>query len=99
MLIGVTTEPFPTLDLDARWRVASDARLQLRYWGDECVLYHGAAGNTHRVPELVGRLLERLQSDTVATTAALSEGVDLDAGDVQSSLMEMCSLGIAERAA
>lgn len=99
MLIGVTTEPFQVLDLHARWRIAPDARLQFRYWDDECVLYHGAAGNTHRVPELVGRLLEHLQSGTVATTAALSEGVDLDAGDVQSSLMEMCSLGIAERAA
>lgn len=98
MLIGVTTEPFQALDLHARWRIAPDARLQFRYWGDECVLYHGAAGNTHRVPDLVGRVLERLAVDA-ATTAALSEDVDLDAGDVQSSLLEMCSLGIAERMA
>ena len=98
MLIGVTTEPFQVLDLHAQWRIAPGARLQFRYWDDECVLYHGAAGNTHRVPDLVGRVLERLLVGA-ATTAALSEDVDLDAGDVQSSLLEMCSLGIAERVA
>lgn len=98
MLIGVTIETISAPNLDSKWQIPADAGLQLRFWDDECVMYHGAAGNTHRVPELVGRLLECLlvQPDT---TAALSERVDLDADDVQSSLREMCALGVAERLA
>ncbi|WP_326533774.1 HPr-rel-A system PqqD family peptide chaperone [Pseudorhodoferax sp.] len=98
MLIGVKNETFLTTDLNACWQISADAQLQFRFWGDECVLYHGAAGSTHRVPELVGRLLQCLLQEP-ATTATLSERVDLDAEDVESSLREMGSLGIAERLA
>jgi len=77
-----------------RWQVHPDARLRIRYWGEECVLYHGAAGNTHRLPQPVGQLLEALQAAGDATAADLSERIDLDQNDVEQSLHEMRRLGI-----
>ncbi len=79
----------------ATWRVASDAQLRLRYWDDECVLYHGASGDTHRLPELVGKLLEHLMQ-TPATIPALSEAIDLHEEDVDAALNELARLGITE---
>ncbi len=78
-----------------RWQVHPDARLRIRYWGEECVLYHGAAGNTHRLPEPVGQMLEALQTGP-ATVAELSERIDLHLADVEDSLQEMRRLGIVE---
>jgi len=77
------------------WRVASDAQLQLRYWDDECVLFHGASGDTHRLPELVGQLLEHLMQ-TPASIPALSDSIDLHEEDVKNALNELARLGITE---
>jgi PqqD family protein of HPr-rel-A system len=79
----------------ATWRVASDAQLRLRYWDDECVLYHGASGNTHRLPELVGKLLEHLMLSP-ATIPALAEAIDLHEEDVETALNQLARLGITE---
>lgn len=87
------SEPFATT---AHWRIVPDARLRMRYWDDECVLYHGAAGDTHRVPEPVGQLLEALAARVSATPEELSEQIDLHHDDVVNSLLDMCRLGIAE---
>lgn len=76
------------------WRLQPDARLQLRYWGDECVLFHGASGDTHRLPQPVGELLEALQSGPGARVDDLSERIDLDARDVERSLRDLQRLGI-----
>lgn len=85
-----------TAEVEQMWRVHPDARLRLRYWDDECVVYHGAAGNTHRVPQPVGQLLEALQARGTATAADLSAHIDLDQSDVERSLQDMRVLGIAE---
>ncbi|WP_156374383.1 HPr-rel-A system PqqD family peptide chaperone [Pseudorhodoferax sp. Leaf274] len=78
------------------WRVHPDARLRMRHWGDESVVYHGASGSTHRLALPVGEMLELLQS-VQATPEQISERIDLDRGDVDQVLQEMLRLGIAER--
>lgn len=78
------------------WRVDPDARLRLRYWGEECVVYHGASGNTHRLAQPVGELLELLQMEQ-ATAEEISERINLDREDVDHALREMLRLGIAEQ--
>lgn len=80
------------------WRIAPGAELRLRFWGEECVLFHGAAGNTHLLPDVVGTMLQALvQAD--ASAERLSALVDLHVADVRSALLEMSALGIAELAA
>jgi len=78
----------------ALWQIADNAQLKFRFWDDECVLYHGASGDTHRLPELVGRLLQQLLQ-APATTAALADSIDLHEEDVESALRQMTQLGIA----
>ncbi|CAN7711031.1 HPr-rel-A system PqqD family peptide chaperone [Pseudorhodoferax sp. LjRoot39] len=73
-----------------------DARLRMRHWGEEWVVYHGASGSTHRLAQPVGEILELLQS-AQATPEEISERIDLDRGDVDQVLEEMLRLGIAER--
>ncbi len=80
---------------DILWRIAEDAGLRLRYWGEECVLFHGAACDTHRLPALVGRLLERL-AQAPASVSTLSAAIDLHEDDVSSALHELTRLGITE---
>lgn len=77
------------------WRVAADAGLELRFWGDECVLFHGASSDTHRLPDVVGRLLERLATVPMAA-ARLSQEIDLHEDDVADALRELSRLGIVE---
>ncbi|KQP22025.1 hypothetical protein [Pseudorhodoferax sp. Leaf267] len=84
--------------MHAAWRIAPDAELRFRFWNEECVLYHGAAGNTHLVPEPVGRLLQAL-AGAANSVHGLSELVDLHVDDVTKSMQEMRRLGIAEFAA
>lgn len=79
----------------ALWRIAPEAQLRLRFWDDECVLYHGASGDTHRLPDLVGRLLEQLLR-APASVADLAEAINLHEQDVESSLQELARLGITE---
>lgn len=78
-----------------RWAVVPDAQLRLRYWDEECVLYHGSSGDTHRLPELVGRLLEHLLV-APATLFELSEAINLHEEDVATALGDLARLGITE---
>jgi len=77
------------------WRIAPDAQLRLRYWDAECVLYHGASGDTHRLPDLVGHMLERMLQSP-ATIPVLTEAIDLHEEDVENALNELARLGITE---
>lgn len=80
---------------ERNWRVAANADLHLRYWDEECVLFHGASGDTHRLPALVGRLLERLMLGS-APVAILSADVDLHEDDVTQALQQLAQRGITE---
>lgn len=81
-----------------RWRLAADAGLRLRFWDDECVLFHGAAGDTHRMPGLAGHLLQHLQRGA-ADRVGIADAIDLHEDDVASLLEELDRLGITEPAA
>lgn len=76
------------------WQIAANAQLKFSFWDEECVLYHGASGDTHRMPELVGRLLQRLEQEP-ADIATLSEQINLHDDDVSNALHQMAQLGIA----
>ena len=81
---------------DVKWRISPDAALLFRYWGDgECVLYHGASGDTHRIPDIAGKLLEYLVQRPASTPEA-SEAIDLHEDDVAMTLDEMRKLGVTE---
>jgi PqqD family protein of HPr-rel-A system len=77
-----------------RWQIAENAQLKFRFWDDECVLYHGASGDTHRLPELVGRLLQQLMR-VPADMDSLADSINLHKDDVESTLHQMAQLGIA----
>ena len=77
------------------WSVVPDAALRLHCWDGECVLYHGASGNTHRVPELVGKLLQCLL-DAPASAGEISTAIDLHPDDVVASLHALVQLDIVE---
>lgn len=67
----------------------------MRFWDDECVLHHGASGNTHLLQRWVGELVQALlQAD--ATASQLAERLDLDFVDVERSLREIAGIGVAE---
>lgn len=83
------------MDMDERWRVTADAGLRLRFWADECVLLHAASGATHRLPEPVGRLLERLLA-APASVLELSDALNLHGDDVARALRELAALGITQ---
>ncbi|MFT3720048.1 HPr-rel-A system PqqD family peptide chaperone [Pseudorhodoferax sp.] len=95
----MTHDPTLQPDADVRWQIDADAQLKLRFWEDECIVYHGAAGDTHRVPGLVGSMLQCLMQGEAWTAAALSEGIDLHIDDVHTSLTSMHRLGIVHRLA
>lgn len=80
-----------------RWRILPRSQLRLRYWDGECVLFHGASGDTHRLPELVGHLLECLEANP-ANIDTLVETVDLHPEDVERALRELAALEIVEPA-
>lgn len=77
------------------WRVAADAELQLRYWDDECVMFHGASGDTHRIGQAVGEMLEHLLR-APASIPELAEAINLHEDDVTAALQELARLGITE---
>lgn len=77
-----------------RWQIAENAQLKFRFWDEECVLYHGASGDTHRLPQLVGHLLQQLVQ-APADIGSLADSINLHEDDVESVLHQMAQLGIA----
>lgn len=55
------------------WRVPPCAKLSWRRWPDESeyVFYHGATGDTHRLSELAGMIMERALAGPVDTAALM----------------------------
>lgn len=80
------------------WRIANDSQLRLRYWDDECVLYHGASGDTHRLADLVGHMLEQLLQKP-SSIPELAAAINLHEEDVKTALNELSRLGITETSA
>jgi len=68
------------------WRVPPNANLSWRRWPGEheYLFYHGASGDTHRVSELAGLLMEEILAGNGTTTDALRHWLTemgLDAAD------------------
>jgi len=55
------------------WRVPANSKLSWRRWPDEdeYVFYHGATGDTHRLSELAGVIMEQALAGPVGTAALL----------------------------
>lgn len=62
------------------------------------MLFHGASSDTHRLPDIVGRMLQQLEAGP-ATVAELSRAIDLHEDDVLAALQELGRLGVLEAAA
>lgn len=55
------------------WRIPPSAKLSWRRWPDESeyVFYHGATGDTHRLSELAGMIMEQAMAGPVDTAALM----------------------------
>ena len=55
------------------WRVPPHSKLSWRHWPDESeyVFYHGATGDTHRLSELAGMILEQALAGPVDASALM----------------------------
>lgn len=56
------------------WKVEDGARFHFRRWGDECVAYDNATGDTHLLDPVAAELLLALQQ-AAATTEELVQRV------------------------
>jgi PqqD family protein of HPr-rel-A system len=61
------------MSLPTHWRVPTGAKLSWRRWPgeDEYVFYHGATGDTHRLSELAGVIIEQALAGPVDSAALL----------------------------
>lgn len=59
--------------LTGGWRLSAAARLSIRCWEQECVLYDATTGDTHLMCRADAELLERFRADplTVQTFSGL----------------------------
>lgn len=57
----------------SHWRVPAHSKLTWRRWPDEdeYVFYHGATGDTHRLSELAGVIMEQALAGPVNSAALL----------------------------
>jgi PqqD family protein of HPr-rel-A system len=57
------------MSLSTHWRVPAGAKLSWRRWPgeDEYVFYHDATGDTHRLSELAGLIMEQALAGPVAS--------------------------------
>jgi PqqD family protein of HPr-rel-A system len=92
------------MTLPTYWRVPRDANLLWRRWPgeDEYVFYHGASGDTHRLSELAGMILEQALAGPVDTSELaywLSEHGDEAPEDTLASVFDtLAQLDLLESA-
>lgn len=86
------------------WRVPPGAQLLWRHWPGEAeyVFYHGAAGDTHRLTEAAGLMLERIlagEGDADGLFRTLqAAGYDLTGDDLAGLLRGLADLDLIEAA-
>ena len=61
------------MSLPTHWRIRAGAKLIWRRWPgeDEYVFYHGATGDTHRLSELAGAIMEQALAGPVDSAALM----------------------------
>lgn len=91
--------------LAAHWRVPFNANLSWRRWPgeDEYVFYHGASGDTHRVSELAGLLMEEILAGNRTTADALTQwlteqGIDTPEATLEALFDSLSRLDLIEAA-
>jgi PqqD family protein of HPr-rel-A system len=62
------------MSLPSHWRVPANSKLNWRRWPgeDEYVFYHGATGDTHRLSELAGQIMEQALAGPVASATLMA---------------------------
>lgn len=90
----------PTMKIasERTWRVPIDADLRFRVWDGEYVVFHGAAGDTHRLSETAALVLLQLIA-APATEVRLVEflneafdGADAESDEILSAVLQQLEL-------
>lgn len=70
------------MSIPTHWRVPASAKLTWRRWPgeDEYVFYHGGTGDTHRLSELAGVIMEQALAGPPVDSAELMQWL-LEQGD------------------
>lgn len=90
------------MPLPRAWRVPPHAALDWRRWPDEneYVFYHGATGDTHRLSELAGSIMEMALICPVETAALrewlISHGVSAEDNPLDHVLASLAQLEFLE---
>jgi hypothetical protein len=79
------------------WALSYGARLECRYWGDECLVHHALSNDTHRIAAWVGPLLIELSELEPSTSIVLAQKLDLDPGEVAAALEALAALDLVVR--
>lgn len=88
------------------WQLTAPAEFYWQQWGDECLFYHAASGDTHLIDPTGAQVLQVLQASTKSLADLLD---DLDSGDdakmtqklsvyIESLLAKLHRLGVIEPA-
>lgn len=88
-----------------KWRLMSDQALQLRFWGDEFVVYNSLSGDTHLLGSTAAQILLKLQqapSNATALTASLAPLLHAEMDDelvfqIEHILADLGTLALIER--
>ena len=78
-----------TPDPNRRWRIPLEADLRHREWEGEHVLFHGAAGDTHRFSEAAALVLLHLMTTSAneaELAAMLAEAAEVDLAEAETAL-------------
>lgn len=90
---------------DWLWRVVGDSALEWQCWGDECVVYFLASGDTHLFSGFGAAALKVLAEGPVdgdaltrQVAAVLDREADAELADaVEALIVEFARLGVTER--
>ena len=88
-----------------KWKLKSEHSLQLRCWGDECVVYNDLSGDTHLVGSVGAQILHILQrspSDSALLNKSIASFLNTEINDelilqLEQILMDFDKLALIER--
>jgi hypothetical protein len=80
---------------DPGWQADTDAALAWRRWDDEYVIHHALSNDTHRVAELPGLLLVRMNQQPLRTWTRqeLADACDAEPEAVDDAMAELLRFG------
>jgi hypothetical protein len=92
------------MPIPRHWRVPAGANLTWRRWPDEeeYVFYHGASGDTYRLSELAGLILEQALTGPVGRADLMrwlqDQDVESPEATLEHVLVDLIRLDLLERA-